>query len=431
MTSVPLNLFQRLLRQWDHVHPYNAGQLMHLQGTLDASRATQAWHKAMQSLGLGSVRVGGGGFTYNTPVGQWHDKPITQVKCTGDLPGFLSDQLNRPFDDPDEPPFRPFLVNCEGTCRLGLTYQHWLADSISIRMLMREWFYNLYEPTLAARLPVRQAMKGYCSLFGPQASDWPVVLGAINTFRRYFRYRRVMKIDSSNINDPVVHVQLHDMPCAMTDIAGYARSRGAKVNDVFVAALADLCRRYVPLQRRGKRQDIAVGSIVDMRPLTHENLRDVFGIFLGFSSVVCTPRELSSWDSLLHSVATQNRLAKDVGMTQTSLLWMMAALGAGHFCSPKKLFHFYRKDIPLAGGVSNVNLNPTWVSRYHPDPILSYARISPAGPMTPIVLSTTTLGNNLQVSVTFRRSLIGDERARTLTAGFAERLQSLTSTPIR
>ena len=109
----------------------------------------------------------------------------------------------------------------------------------------------------------------------------------------------------------------------------------------------------------------------------------------------------------------------------------MSALGVGYIADPKKLFRFYRKDFPLAGGVSNVNLNPTWVGRYHPDPILSYARISPAGPMPSIVFSTTTLGSNLQVSVTFRRSLLDDDRAATMADAFAERLKSLTSRPIQ
>jgi hypothetical protein len=241
----------------------------------------------------------------------------------------------------------------------------------------------------------------------------------------------VMKIDSSNINDPIVHVQMHELPGLMGDIVAYARANGVKVNDVFVAAMADLCRRFVPLQRRRKRQDIAVGSIVDLRPMTNANLREVFGIFLGFDSVVATPRDFRDWDALLRSVATQTRVHRKFGMTQTSLIWMLSAVGVGYFANPNKLFHFYRKDIPLAGGVSNVNLNPTWVGQYHPDPILSYARISPAGPMTPIVFSTTTLGDNLQVSVTFRRSLLDDERASTMAGGFAERLKSLTSPGIQ
>jgi hypothetical protein len=426
---VPLNLFQRLLRQWDRVHPYNAGQLMQLRGSLDPSRVTAAWHEAMRSLGLGTVRIGRSSFTYDAQAGPWRDRPITCVPCAADLPGFLSDQLNAPFADPEEPPFRPFIA-CEGdTYRLGVVYQHWLADSVSIRMLMREWFYRLYDPASAARFPVRHATSGYWNLFGPHASNWPFVVGLCNTFRRYFRYRRVMKIDSSNINDPIVHVQLQELPGVMGDVLTYARASGVKVNDVFVATMADLCRRFVPLQRRGKRQDVAVGSIVDLRPMTNQSLRDVFGIFLGFSSAACTPRDFQSWESLLHSVATQHRLGREYGMTQTSLIWMLSAVGVGYFANPKKLFHFYRKDIPLAGGVSNVNLNSTWVERHHPDPIISYARISPAGPMTPIVFSTTTLGQNLQLSVTFRRSLLDDERANTMAGGFFDRLKSLTLAP--
>jgi hypothetical protein len=400
---------------------------MHLRGTLDPARATTAWHEAMRSLGLGAVRVTGSRFVYEAPTAAWRDRPITHVKCEGDLPIFLSEHLNKPFNDPDEPPFRPFLVSCDGTCRLGLIYQHWVADSISIRLLMREWFYRLYDPARAATAPMRHADSGYWSLFGPHASNWPAVLGLINTFRRYFRYRRVMKVVSKNVNDPVVQVQVNDLPCVMEKVTAYARAHGVKVNDIFGAAMADLAAHHVSLQERGKRQDIAVGSVVDLRPMTNTDLRNVFGLFLGFSSVVCTPRDRSSWESLLRSVSTQNRVGREFGTTQTSLIWMLCALGIGRFLSPKRLYRFYRKDIPLSAGVSNVNLNPTWVGRYHPDPILSYARISPAGPMTPIVFSTTTLGTDLQVSVTFRRGAMSETRAAAMFADFAERLRSLTA----
>jgi len=104
---------------------------------------------------------------------------------------------------------------------------------------------------------------------------------------------------------------------------------------------------------------------------------------------------------------------------------MMSALTVGRFVRPEKLYHFYRKEVPLAGGVSNVVLNSTWALKYHPDPIRSYLRVSPTGPMTPIVFTTTTLGSNLQLGITYRKGLLGDDRVTAMSEGFFERMNSL------
>ena len=49
------------------------------------------------------------------------------------IEGYLSEEINRPFEDPGEPPFRPFIVPTDGGFLFGVVYQHWVADSVSIR----------------------------------------------------------------------------------------------------------------------------------------------------------------------------------------------------------------------------------------------------------------------------------------------------------
>jgi len=423
---VSLNLFQRLLRQWEQAHPYNAAQALLVRGSIDPSRATQAWYEAVQSIGLGRVSLAGSRFKYEHINGTWRDRAIHQVPPSCKLADYLSDQLNNAFDDPEEPPFRPFIRQDGDRHHIGLIYQHWVADSISIRLLLREWFLRLHDPAAASVLTIRQPDRGYWRLFGPDNSNWHLTEGAINMFRRYFRYRQVKKIDSTSIEDTSVSVRLDESNGGVIDqVRDYAHANGVKVNDIFVATMADLSRRFVPLQHRAKRTDIAIGSIVDLRPFSHSRLDDVFSIFLGLNSVVCTPRELADWKLLLTTVSKQNRAHRESGMIQSSLLWMMSALAAGRFVRPEKLYHFYRKEVPLAGGVSNVVLNSEWSMKYHPDPIISYLRVSPTGPMIPVVFTTTTLGSHLQVGVTYRNGLIGSDRAAAMTQAFFARLRSL------
>jgi len=252
--TAPLNLFQRLLRQWELSHPYNAAQAIHLRGTADPSAITAAWHDTLRTMGLGRVHIRGGSYGYEIANGQWKDRPVPIVPPHRTLAEFLSDQLNAPFEDPEEPPFRPFIRRGDDGHHIGVVYQHWVADSISIRMLMREWFYRLYDPAAACKCAIKQPERGYWRLFGPDNSNWHLTEGAINTFRRYFRYRQVKKVDSTAIENASVTVRLEEPKDAVIDrVYRYAQMNGVKVNDVFVAAMAALCRQYVPTQTRARR----------------------------------------------------------------------------------------------------------------------------------------------------------------------------------
>ncbi len=139
---------------------------------------------------------------------------------------------------------------------------------------------------------------------------------------------------------------------------------------------------------------MAVGSVVDLRPFCKDDLHETFGLYLGFTNVVCRPEHLLDFDRVLKAVSNQTQLQKRTGVAQASLMWMAAAIGIGTLSTPAELYHFYRKELPLAGGISNVDLTKTWSGKYHPKPLLDYVRASPSGPMTPIVLTTTTLGEN-------------------------------------
>lgn len=199
--------------------------------------------------------------------------------------------------------------------------------------------------------------------------------------------------------------------------------QGLKVNDVFLAAIAEACDRYVPSQRRENRPNLAVATIVDLRPHAEADLSETFGLYLGFTEVVCRPPELRSFPRLVRSVAAQNAVHRRKGIPQESLGWLMAAVAARRFVPTDKIYHFYRKETPLAGGVSNVNLNGTWAADYHPGPLLDYIRVSPTGPMVPVVFTVTTLGEQLHVSMTYRPALLTESQASDMARHFLTRLE--------
>jgi hypothetical protein len=180
----------------------------------------------------------------------------------------------------------------------------------------------------------------------------------------------------------------------------------------------------VPAQRRPGRDGLAVSTVVDLRPGLLPPLRAGFGCLLGFTTTVCRGRDLEDWERLLRAVAAQSRTQRLAGVGPASVLWMLAAEVASGYTPADRVYDFYRKEIPLAAGISNVNLNDTWVaSESAPFPVLDYVRVSPTGPIVPVALAATSLGDELRLALTYRTALLNDWTATELAQTFTRRLE--------
>ncbi|MGH6692928.1 MAG: hypothetical protein ACREF4_19850, partial [Gammaproteobacteria bacterium] len=62
MEWTSLNVCQRLLRQWDAVHPYNAAHVMRISGRPDPDALESHWRSTLAELGLGAVSTRRGQF---------------------------------------------------------------------------------------------------------------------------------------------------------------------------------------------------------------------------------------------------------------------------------------------------------------------------------------------------------------------------------
>jgi hypothetical protein len=415
-----LNVFQRLTRQWDAMHPYNAAQVMQIRGIADPDELKQTWRKTVIETGLGDVQVERGRYRYHPASAvEFVDAPAT-VQLT-DL---LSDELNRRFENITQLPLRAFVIRDESHYFAGVAYHHWAADSYSIRMMLREWFYRLFDPAAARRTAWKLNAPRFWELFGPAKSGWSIGGGLMEMFRWSARFRRARRLDPEHFRDLSVHFSLHQAPNRLiTDVVHAARRQGVTVNDVFLAAMAMVCDEHVPVRRTHRRPDLALGTIVDLRPSARQNLDETFGLYLGFTSVFCRERDLQHWDRLLARVHQQNRLQKRTAAAEASMLRMLAGLVAAKTLSRKGLLTFYRKRLAMAAGISNVNLNRDWPGRFHPDPLMQYIRVSPAGPMMPVVFTPTTLGETLNIGLTCRSSVIPPAAAPALAAAMIRQLQ--------
>jgi len=424
--ATPLNLFQRLVLQWETLHPYNAAQVLKIAGPADPDAMATAWRDTLNTLGLGRVQRTGGRIQHQALNGELQRYPI-QILAPGEsLCDFITGELNRAFDDPTEPPFRAFILNQGDHHYAGIVYQHWVADSVSIRLVLREWFLRRHRPELARRTPLHHTRGGYWSLLGPPSAGWNLGTGLLNSVRWSCRNRRVARLENTGPSDFNCRFSLHEIGSGViAPLLAFARRNKATLNDLFLAVVAEVCNRFVPLRKTQRRTDLALGTIVDLRPYSQQDLSDTFGLFLGFTSTVCRPAELADFSRLLKAVALQSQLHRKTNMPLSSPVRMLAGLTVGKLYERKRIIEFYRKRVPLAGGISNVNLNRSWAARFYPDPIMDYIRVSPTGPMMPLVFTPTTLGDQLRFGLTYRPSVIPPGDAAKMAELFRNRLKTI------
>ncbi len=405
MTGQRFNIFQNLAREWEAVHPYNAGQAMRIAGDADVAALAASWMDVSEAAGL-SDRFG--------------VSAVEEARDIG-LERHFTRGLNLPFPEGSRP-FRPFIIRQTDSFWMGMIYRHCIADSVAIRSLMRAWFMRLLDPSCELE-PLSWPARGYRQfLIGSGRLDplqTPLML-----LRRYSQMRRARKIHTCGPLDYPVRVRLFELVEGLIPrLREYAHRRQVKLTDVFLAALLAAAARLVPAQHRSDRTGVAVGSIVDLRNELSARDRDTFGLFLGFDTVQCAARQAADWPRLAQTVSAQTCRGRKNGRAAASALWMGAAALAGRFTARQRLYDLYRKELPLLAGISNVNLNETWVAERRPRAILEYLRVSPTGPMVPAVLSLTTFGDALRVAMTYRTALINDWTAGELVGMFVRRLR--------
>ncbi len=424
MQTVRLNVFQRLIRTWEAAHPYNAAQVLKIAGSLNPCAVENTWHQVLAELGLGRVTFTRSRLQHEALNGTRANHPVHVLKPDEDLETYLAHEMDRPFGESADSPFRPFLLPGDDASWFGVTYRHCVADSVSIRSLLGEFFSRIITGDVRQTRPAVHEHDGYWRLFSARNGTARLEEALLSSVRSHCRFRKVLKPITAGRHDYPSRVMLRHAPDGLvSELRHTCRSKRVRPSDVMLAALAQAAQRHVPLQRRPKREDVAVVCVVDLRPHASPKINGKFGLFLGFTSVICRPREMEQWPTLLESVQRQTALHRRRGIAASSTTWMSAALAWSRIVPPHRVYHSYRKEMPNAAGLSSVNLDQAWPMSHFPSPLLDYVRISPTGPMAPVVLSATALGPRLSLALTYRPAIVTRESANALLDDFIDRLR--------
>jgi len=199
-----------------------------------------------------------------------------------------------------------------------------------------------------------------------------------------------------------------------------AKGWGITLNDLFLGILLK-CLSPFSLRRftASRRTQISVGSIVNIRKDLGINSLETFGLFLGSFTVSHPVPEGIPLEALSKEVHEQTlRIKKGKLYLGTPMdLWLGRALLLFH--SPKGRKKFYIKRYPLWGGITNMNLNPLWPMGDE-EGATDYYRAVSTGPITPLVLSITTVRDIVNIGLTYKKAVFTPSGVETLISDFRE-----------
>ena len=399
-----LNAFQKVMLQWSSLHPYNATHVYKIAGPLRLGDLGEAVETTFRRHGLGIAHLSADGqsFRHETDT-----QPEVEVVAAGDHPEsnlkeHLSRALNRPFERPTSHPFRFAAIDAG---RQGhyviLSYDHWVADACAARLVLRSvlsQYLSLAFPEEHERLELYPGT--YREVFRRRLRGGGLFLAACRAVRQWNRNRSAWRVACwSNTQFDIDYCMYPTIPGTAARLREFARANGATVHDVLLAAFARALAEVMP--SRGRRNGLALGSIVDTRSIADEDLSHAMGAFLGYYLVRSDPDVTIGLDEATRQVAARTRPIKARHHYMDSLVNMQFINSVWPWFSANTRRHFLRKSLPMSGGISNIVVRDAWMNENR-DLILDYYRGVSTGPNMPVVLSPTTYGDHLNIGVSYR-----------------------------
>lgn len=411
-----VSAFQRLMIQWSELHPFNAAHVCKISGALRGDDLRRAVSSTFLQLGLGRAELSPDGLFYRHEA---DPSPEVEVVAGGETPErtlayHVTGQLNRPFARPRCRPLRVSAVGSRLGCHyVSVAYDHWVADSVAIRLLLRHImarYCGLEDPDALAALQVHPAT--YRTVFANRLKGLPLAGASCRWLGRWLRAGEAVRVAHTSSSQMAVNYELHRAADETAPrLVHFARGLGVSVNDVILAALARAMAEHLPRRRqKGRLPAVALNTIVDARGAASRSLTNTFGMFMANYVVRYRRERATSLGDLARQIADttgpvkrhRRHLDSVIGMKLIGAVWPHLTAAA----RPR----FLQWATPLTAGVSNVLVRDPWMGAPDDGPVVDYFRAGPAAPVVPLLITPTTWGHRLNVGVTYRAT--GFSRAK-------------------
>jgi hypothetical protein len=417
------NLFQASMLRWRALHPYNAVHVMTLPGAPDFAKLSGAIGGTLAEWGLTGLEIDAarGRYEYRGGPAQVEVRAVDAPGEDGNL--VLEREVERelnhryPASGPIEP-FRFFAIPGDGSFRLGLGYDHFVAAGDSIVTLMRAIERACREGRVDRAGPVERYPERCGSMLLRQAGALARGAGAAKAMadscRRSVRPRYPRGKDGRN---GFVLASL-DVP-EVARLRESARRLSVKLNDLLLAAALFAVAPFTGARDPAKqRHEIGVASIVNIRR-EFRGADHAFGQFLS-SFRISHPMPP---DATLASVAADVRTQTDAIKRRKLHLQTLVAMGASgtfwRFMNDHQRRTMHSRTYPTWIGVSNLDVDALWRTDGG-GPAPDYVRAVPTGPLSPVVVAPSTAGGRMHLGFSFRTTAFERDDIARMASLFTE-----------
>ncbi|MGE5238743.1 MAG: hypothetical protein ACM3ON_08075 [Chloroflexota bacterium] len=424
-----LNIFQKTMLRWSDLHPYNAVHVATVPEPLDLPRLEYVVNGVLQDCGLNSLSLdrakgayhyGGGPFHYGvraTGTGR-HDGPLIEREVEA--------ELNSPFTQGEQVcPMRFLAVDCGGHFHLGLVYSHFVSGADSIVSLLKTIITAYRERKTA---PFGVALDLYPPRYGlllrRAFRHFPGWLASLSASVRAIRCSHRPRYSATGDYTNGFSLFSLDPEC-LINLLRVSRQWGVTLNDIFLAVLLKTVAPFAEARFRSRRRrQISVASIANVREDLGISRERTFGLFLGFLTVSHPVHEGMHLKDIVLDVHAQTEWIKRHKLYLRSPLDLGVARFLMRSFAPGGQRNFYQKYYPLWGGITNVNLNTLWEQTAGEESV-DYVRAVSTGPVCPLVASITTVGDRINIGLSFRTAAFAGDDIRRIASAFSRELECL------
>lgn len=420
-TEGNMNAFQRVMHQWSELHPYNAVHAYRIARPLHAERLREAVRQVYRQAGLGFVATDEGGWRYRYET---DPSPPLEVLDGGHhiravLRDLFANELNGPFERPRCRPMRITAVAAGPADHyVCVGYDHWAADSVSARIIMRRILGRYLCLALPnGEPPLEYYPDTYRRIFAPRLSAARLIRGAIEAAGQMIWRRTICRVPYTSVTHmPVGYTFAATADGTVDRLRHFARSLDATVHDVILAALGRAMAEHLP--RRASRDGtcpMGIGTIVDTRGDAAADLSHTLGAFLSYYAVRFAAEPNTGLDEVTRRVAELTRPIKAQRAYLDAFAQMKLFSAVWPLLNRRRQAYFVRMVLPMTAGVSNVVVRDEWLDTSG-SPVVDYFRGAPTGPMLPLTLAVTTFGERMNLGITYRRTGFTESRLRGILA---------------
>ncbi len=389
--------------RWRDMHPYNAVHVVAIERPLDAAALARDIEAQLEFQGLTGLEVDterrryeyhGGNARITLAVLSGMPDPDEAMRVE------MERQLNAPFPSSDRSePFRFFAVDVGGRFYFGVAYDHFIAGGDSIAVLLKG--ITDRHSGVAADAPAPQLYPAtFTRLFARRA--WSFITGIPHFAMILVGCRRAYRPESHGGDDPQnALARLRIEGADFESLSHAAATWGVTTNELVIALLLRALSPLAADRWPGPRNQLAIGSIINVRNDYQPGPTRVFGQFLSSCRVASTVLPELALRDLALEVHVQLRRVRKRRLYLQMLVLIAVAGFVWPRLSPGQRARFHGKHYPLMSGITPLNVNALWRDAGGGAPP-RYLRAVSTGPLAPLVVAATKAGDAIELGLSFR-----------------------------